>query len=244
MKKLLIAAVSAALVLPAAAPAGKDMEPIRHFPKQKKTAGFYKGKTVRYLDFGPIKLRPGNKVAPIWVFTNGADRQRNVIDVVPGDRGYSPLWRVVMVSWADDASPRVLRSAAQVRAAAAAGEVTLRRTNTVVNCPVVGFGQKQILGFHRGSTIAYYDLGPVKLARGNKVAPIWAFTNGASGQKNVIDVVPGQAGYTPLWQVSMVTWADGITPRVLMSAAQIRSAASAGDLTVRRTETVVNCPLI
>jgi hypothetical protein len=84
----------------------------------------------------------------------------------------------------------------------------------------------------------------VKLARGNEVAPIWAFTNGASGQKNVIDVVPGRKGYTPLWQVSMVTWADGVTPRVLMSAAQIRSAASAGDLTIRRTDTVVNCPVI
>jgi hypothetical protein len=244
MKKLLIAAALAVLVLPTAAPAGNAMEPIRHFPKQKKTTGFYQGRTVRYLDFGPIKLRPGNKLAPIWVFTNGADAQRNVIDVVPGDRGYSPLWRVVMVTWADDASPRVLRSAAQVKAAAAAGEVTLKRTNTVVNCPVVGFGQKETLGFHRGSTIAYYDLGPVKLARGNKVAPIWAFTNGASGQKNVIDVVPGQAGYTPLWQVSMVTWADGATPRVLMSAAQIRAAASAGDVTVRRTAIVVNCPVI
>lgn len=244
MKKLLIAAVLTVLVLPTAAPADNAMEPILHFPKQKKTAGFYKGRTVRYLDFGPIKLRPGNKVAPIWVFTNGAEGQRNVIDVVPGDRGYSPLWRVVMVTWAADASPRPLRSAAQVKAAAAAGEVTLKRTNTVVNCPVVGFGQKQTLGFHRGSTIAYYDLGPVKLARGNKVAPIWAFTNGASGQKNVIDVVPGRPGYTPLWRVSMVTWADGVTPRVLMSAAQIRAAASAGDLTIRRTDTLVNCPVI
>ena len=243
MKKLLIPALAAALVLPAAAPARDAMEPIRHFPKQKKTPGFYKGQTVRYLDFGPIKLRPGNKVAPIWVFTNGAAGQRNVIDVAPGDRGYTPLWRVVMVTWAD-ASPRVLRSAAQVRAATSAGEVTLKRTSTVVNCPVLGFGQKQTLGFHRGSTIAYYDLGPVKLASGNKVAPIWAVTNGAQGQKNVIDVVPGQRGYTPLWRVSMVTWADGVTPRVLMSAAQIRAAAAAGEVTVRRTDTVVNCPLV
>jgi hypothetical protein len=244
MTKVLIAAAVAALVLPVTAPATNAMEPIRHFPKQKKTPGFYKGKTVRYLDFGPIKLRPGNKVAPIWVFTNGAAGQRNVIDVAPGDRGYSPLWRVVMVTWTDDANPRVLRSASQVRAAAAGGEVTLKRTGTVVNCPVVGFGQKQTLGFHRGSTIAYYDLGPVKLARGNEVAPIWAFTNGASGQKNVIDVVPGQAGYTPLWRVHMVTWAEGVTPRVLTSAAQIRAAASAGDLTTRRTDMVVNCPVI
>ena len=244
MKKLLIPALLAALVLPAAAPASDAMEPIRHFPNQKKTVGFYKGTTVRYFDFGPIRLRPGNKVAPIWVFTNGAVGQRNVIDVAPGDRGYTPLWRVVMVTWADDASPRILRSASQVQSAVKAGEVTLKRTSTVVNCPVLGFGQKETTGFHRGSTIAYLDLGPVKLAGGNEVAPIWAFTNGASGQKNVIDVVPGQRGYTPLWRVSMVTWADGATPRVLKSAAQVRAAAAAGDLTVRKTKTVVNCPVV
>jgi hypothetical protein len=244
MSKVLIAVLLGAFALPPAAPARDSIEPVRHFPKQKKTLGFYKGQSVRYLDFGPIKLRPENKLAPIWAFTNGADGQRNVIDVAPGDRGYSPLWRVVMVTWADDATPRVLRSAAQVKSAAAAGEVTLEQTTTVVNCPVVGFGQRQILGFNRGSTIAYYDLGPVKLARGNKVAPIWAVTNGASGQKNVIDVVPGQRGYTPLWQVSMVTWAEGATPRILKSAAQVRAAASAGDVTIRKTSTVVNCPVI
>jgi hypothetical protein len=244
MKKLLVPALLAAFVLPAAAPARDAMEPIRHFPKQQKTPGFYKGRTVRYLDFGPIKLRPGNKVAPIWVFTNGADGQRNVIDVAPGDRGYTPLWRVVMVTWADDAGPRVLRSAADVRRAVAAGEATLKQTKTVVNCPVVGLGQKQTTGFHRGSTIAYYDLGPVKLASGNRVAPIWAVTNGASGQKNIIDVVPGQRGYTPLWRVSMVTWADGVTPRLLKSAADVRAASSNGDVTIRRTDTVVNCPVV
>jgi hypothetical protein len=244
MKNLLVAAFLVALVLPAAAPAREAMEPIRHFPKQQKTPGFYKGRAVRYLDFGPIKLRPGNRVAPIWVFTNCANGQRNVIDVAPGDRGYTPLWRVVLVTWADDAGARVLRSAAAVRRAVAAGEATLKQTSTVVNCPLVGFGQKQTTGFHRGSTIAYHDLGPVKLASGNRVAPIWAVTNGTSGQKNIIDVVPGQRGYTPLWRVSMVTWAEGVTPRLLKSAADVRAAASAGEVTVRRTDTVVNCPVV
>ena len=53
------------------------------------------------------------------------------------------------------------------------------------------FAQAETLGFYRGSTVAYLDFGPVKLARGNKVAPIWAFTNGANGQRNIIDTVPG-----------------------------------------------------
>ena len=53
------------------------------------------------------------------------------------------------------------------------------------------FAQAGPLGFYRGATVAYLDFGPVKLARGNKVAPIWAFTNGANSQRNIIDTVPG-----------------------------------------------------
>jgi hypothetical protein len=249
VKTLLLAGAAvlaaAAVTVPAAAvPALERMEPVRHFPNQKKTPGFYKGRTVRYLDFGPIRLAPGNRVAPIWVFTNGATGQRNVIDVAPGDRGYTPLWRVTMVTWSDGATPRVLRSAAAVRRAARAGEVSLRTTATVVNCPVVGFGQRQTVGHFRGRLIAYLDLGPVKLRPGNRVAPIWVFTNGATGQRNVIDVVPGQAGYTPLWGVTMVTWNADASARVLRSASAIRSAAAAGDVTLTRTATVVNCPVV
>jgi hypothetical protein len=236
--------VAAASVPAAAAPERARMEPIRHFPNQKKTPGFYKGRVVRYLDFGPIRLAAGNKVAPIWVFTNGASGQRNIIDVAPGDRGYSPLWQVTMVTWQDGSDSRVLRSAAAVRRAAAEGELTLRRTSTVVNCPVVGFRQRETLGHFRGQLIAYLDLGPVKLRAGNKVAPIWVFTNGAAEQHNVIDVVPGQRAYTPLWRVTMVTWRSGASARVLSSAAAIRSAVAAGDLTLRQTATVVNCPVI
>jgi hypothetical protein len=242
MKKLLLLVATLLLVVPAAE-AAPGMEPVRHF-KQPTTAGFYKGRTVRYLDFGPIKLASGNRVAPIWVFANGARGQRNVIDVAPGDRGYTPLWRVQMVRWKSGVAPRVLRSAAAVRRAALAGELTIRRTATIVNCPVLGFGQQQTLGFAKGITIAYLDLGPVKLRPGNVVAPIWAFTNGADDQKNVIDVVPGDRGYTPLWRVSMVTWSDGVEPRVLRTAAAIRSAEAAGELSIRSTATVVNCPVV
>jgi hypothetical protein len=233
-----------ALVAVAAAPSSAAREPVRTFPDQKVVAGFYKDRTLRYLDLGPVKLAPGNMVAPIWAFANGADGQRNVVDVAPGDRGYTPLWRVVMVTWSEGATRRVLRSAADVRRAARMGEVTLDQTQTVVNCPVLGFGQKRTLGFARGQTVAYLDLGAVKLRHGNKVAPIWGFTNGADGQRNVIDVVPGQRGYTPLWRVNMVTWDDGASPRVLESAREIRNAAAAGELTIRRTAMIVNCPVL
>jgi hypothetical protein len=92
--------------------------------------------------------------------------------------------------------------------------------------------------------ISYLDFGPVKLARGNKVAPIWVVTNGVESQRNVVDTVPGRSDYTPLWAVRMVTWKDGVTPRVLRSRTAVEAATRAGDVTVKAAPVVVNCPVL
>jgi hypothetical protein len=125
-------ACAAAVVLPALAADG----PVKTF-SQDVTLGFYRGQVVSYLDFGPVKLRTGNKVAPIWAFTNGDEGQRNVIDTVPGRKDYTPLWAVRLVTWRANETPRVLRSAAAVRAAQRAGDVTIKSMPIVVNCPVL-----------------------------------------------------------------------------------------------------------
>lgn len=212
--------------------------------KQAAVKGFFRGRTVRYLDFGPIKLASGNNVTPIWVFTNGTSGQRNIIDTVPGRDDYTPLWRVTRVTWKAGVTPRTLKSAAAVRAAVQAGLVKTKRTSIVVNCPVLGFGQEKTPGFARGQSVEYLDLGPVKLAPGNEVAPIWVVTNGTAEQHNVIDVLPGDPGYTPLWAVRMVTWKDGVTSRTLRSAAEVQAALDAGEVTVEETDIVVNCPVV
>jgi hypothetical protein len=110
--------------------------------------------------------------------------------------------------------------------------------------PVKTYSQDVTLGFFRGQVVSYLDLGPVKLASGNRVAPIWAFSNGHEDQRNVIDTVPGRRDYTPLWAVRMVTWRSGMTPRVLRSAAAIRAAQRAGQVTIRNMPVVVNCPVL
>jgi hypothetical protein len=110
--------------------------------------------------------------------------------------------------------------------------------------PVSHFAQPTTLGFYKGKTIEYLDFGPVKLRAGNKLAPIWAFTNGAAGQVNVVDTVPGQRSYTPLWSVRLVTWKNGVTPRVLTSRKAVDRAVAAGQATVRSMPIVVNCPVL
>ena len=134
MKKVLAVLVLAGALGLVAGPALGDS--IRHF-QQQATEGFYRGQTIEYLDFGPVKLKPGNKVAPIWSVTNGVEDQYNIIDVVPGQKGYTPLWDVNLVTWKNGATPRKLTSAAAVRKALSAGEVTIKGAGVVVNCPLI-----------------------------------------------------------------------------------------------------------
>jgi hypothetical protein len=135
------------------------------------------------------------------------------------------------------------RSAVLLAALAAAAAVSVLPAGAA-DGPVKTYSQDVTLGFFRGDVVSYLDLGPVKLASGNKVAPIWAFTNGHENQRNVIDTVPGMQSYTPLWAVRMVTWRDEETPRVLRSAATIRAAQRAGDLAIANAPIVVNCPVL
>jgi hypothetical protein len=139
-----------------------------------------------------------------------------------------------------------LRSKADVDAALSKGEVEVEATNTVVNCPVLGFGQRRIAGFSAGKVIHYYDLGPVKVATGNAVTPLYAPTNGTAGQHNITleTVRPGQTDYPPLWGIIMVTWKTGAHKTLLTSAAEVKKAQAAGELTIMKTSVVVNCPIV
>jgi hypothetical protein len=81
------------------------------------------------------------------------------------------------------------------------------------------------------------------------VDDIYAVTNFTQG--NVIPSAPIPAGpgntdpnYTPLWQVSTVTWNSGTTPHTLKSEEEVLSARDQGLVTVVKTNIVVNCPVI
>ena len=137
-----------------------------------------------------------------------------------------------------------VRKIAALLALVAAVSIVAALPAAAADGPVKTYSQDLTLGFFRGQVIQYLDLGPVRLAQGNRVAPIWAFSNGHENQRNVIDTVPGRRDYTPLWAVRMVTWRSGMTPRVLRSAAAIRAAQRAGQVTIRSMPIVVNCPVL
>jgi len=215
--------------------------------KQPVVSGFYHGRTITYYDFGPIKLKPGNKLAPLWAVTNGAAGQHNIVDTVPGQADYSPLWQINMVTFKTGTTPHLLKSKADVDAAVKAGEVTTMSTKTVVNCPVLGFGQKKVAGYSNGHLIHYLDLGPVKVAPGNTVAPLFTVTNPVGAQQHNIaeeNIAPGQTKYPALWGIIKVTFNAGVKPHLLTSYAQIMKAQSSGQVTIAKTTLVVNCPVV
>ena len=243
---LAVSAVAATAAIAAPAPTRAGATHATAVKKKAITPGFYRGQAIGYFDFGPIKLKPGNKLAPLWTVTNAAAGQHNIVDTVPGQAGYSPLWQINKVTFKSGVTPYLLKSKADVDAAVSKGDVTVEATTTVVNCPVLGFGQKRVAGFSAGKVIHYYDLGPVKAASGNAVTPLYAPTNGVPGQHNITleTVLPGQTDYPPLWGIIMVTWKAGAHKTLLTSAAQVKKAQAAGELTVKKTSLVVNCPVV
>jgi hypothetical protein len=239
--KRLILFVFAALAVaaPAATAAGPAKQPV--------VTGFFQGREVTYFDFGPIKLKAGNKLAPIWTITNGASGQHNIVDTVPGRADYSPLWQVNKVTFKDGITPHLLRSKADVDAAVTAGDATVTQTAVVVNCPVLGFGQKKVAGYSNGHVIHYYDLGPVDVAPGNVIAPLYTVTNPVGPQQHNVtleNVAAGQTRYPPLWGIVKVTFKAGVKPYLITSYAHVARARAAGQVTIAKIPLVVNCPVV
>ncbi len=92
-------------------------------------------------------------------------------------------------------------------------------------------------------------LANVLTANPGAVDDIYVVTNFA--QSNIIPSAPTPAGplntspsYSPLWQVSTVTWANPAKATTLKSEAEVRAAEAARLVTVSQTSIVVNCAVI
>jgi hypothetical protein len=81
-------------------------------------------------------------------------------------------------------------------------------------------------------------------------AQAYAFTNGIAGdgpfgfQPPVTAAKPGDEGYSPLWQVNLVTWNDNATARELRSAEEVTTAQQNGELSINQTDIIANHPAI
>jgi len=93
-----------------------------------------------------------------------------------------------------------------------------------------------------------YDANLTKISQG--IGNLWIFKNGVRGsgfmgfQASVVDSIPGDPGYTPLWKVNIAEWKTGVTPTLLGSDDAIAAAQTKGQITVTPTNVVVNCPIL
>ncbi len=115
--------------------------------------GFYKGKDVFYfsvetsdkamaerlgLVYAPALANVAKEyTAALYRFVNGVPDQVNIIDSIPPDPKYSPLWRIMLVTWTESGKPTLLTSVEQVLEAQSKGDVTVSDSGVVANCPVV-----------------------------------------------------------------------------------------------------------
>jgi len=74
--------------------------------------------------------------------------QANVLNSIPGDPHYTPLWRVNIVEWQANTgtntnattTPTILGSDDAIAKASSKGQITITPTKVVVNCPIVQWG--------------------------------------------------------------------------------------------------------
>jgi len=107
---------------------------------------------------------------------------------------------------------------------------------------------KDQIGNFTGSPVNY----AANLTQSQDIGNLWIFKNGFKGpgfmgfQASVVDSIPGDPHYTPLWKVSLVEWktTGGTTPTILGSDDAIAQAASKGQITITPTKVVVNCPIL
>jgi len=126
--KLAIAAATAVAALVVAVPA---------MAKTGKGFLFHDGAVVGTVVV-PAHVPAGSGSDPFYNVTNGADGQLGIAGVAPGDGPYhGGDWQVWLVAFDEGVTPYLLTSDEAVRAAQAAGDVTVTRAPAAdFRCPI------------------------------------------------------------------------------------------------------------
>jgi len=223
------------------------------------------GQKVRYynLDVQPAVPRP---VYEFFYENTGAPvpGQLNIIDLIPGDDGYTDFWLLYKVFVPDEYTVNSVTSERGIVDAA----LRVEAQQQIINCPVVPegstaserWGNATALlsqGWYRDLVVFYFTFVEKELvpAGGSvPVSPIYVTFNINPGQlgggppsgfrmetgtqqtHNVVATLPTDAAYSPLWQVNMYDNAN-------FSAVSNLATALAAPILVANAA-LVNCPVV
>jgi hypothetical protein len=223
------------------------------------------GKPVRYYNFDVHPTAP----APVYVlYRQGEDKpvagQLDIIDTLPGDKGYNDFRQVWKVSVPKDYAANSIADAGTLRDAG----YEMQQTDTLRNMPVVPDKSKASMrlkgesaelrrAWYRGQVAKFFsfDEAPLAAAGGNvPLSPIYVTfninpgdPNGGPGSgfrtepnseqtHNVPFTLPGDARYSPLWLVAVYDNAD--FPKVHDQATALKAKVLAPGAAT------VNCPIV
>jgi alcohol dehydrogenase (cytochrome c) len=222
-------------------------------------------KPVRYYNFDVQSTAP----APIYVlYREGEDRpvpgQLDIIDTLPGEKGYNDFRQVWKVSVPRDYVANSITDAAMLRRAG----YKIQQTATLRNMPVVpdksrararlkGESAELQRAWYRGQVAKYFSFNEAMLSVAGAnvpVSPIYVTFNVNPGEPNggptsgfraepnshqthnVPATLPGDAGYSPLWLVAVYDNADWPSVRNLDTALKAKVVAPGA--------ATVNCPIV
>jgi hypothetical protein len=222
------------------------------------------GEVIRYYNFDVQPITP----AKMYVFYLGDQEltaQHRIVDVIPGQPGYSDFFRLVRVMVPASYAPDELRDAAAILRSGFA----IVETSQIVNRPVVprgsqarerlsGAATEPEVGWYRGQRIQWFRFDEAQLLAGPgkpvPTSPISVTFNknpdqpgggppsgfrtepGGRQTHNVASSLPGDVEYSPLWSVSIY---DNVAfPTVFNEATVLAAPFKAHDVAT------VNCPIV
>jgi hypothetical protein len=224
------------------------------------------GAPVRYYDFDVQSTIPAPIYVVFREGENHpVERQLNIVDVIPGAQGYNDFRQVVKVTVPHDYVANTVTSLAEIREAGYRMDSTPMLVNcpivprgSVARMRLNGGSAELHRGWYRGQVVSYFafDEHPLQVSPSGEVplsliyvtfttnpdqpggGPASGFvTESASEQThNVIQIVPSDAGYSPLWLVNVYDNADFPGVRDLPSALRAKVLGPG----VAR----VNCPVV
>ncbi len=114
-----------------------DGEPIHYIRTDASDKAFAEANGLVHVPLLAAATAVDGATSSLYVFENGTDGQMPVMSSSPAEDGFSSAWHVRSVAFDGDAT--LLESAADIEAAAEAGDVTIGEGNLVVNYPVVSW---------------------------------------------------------------------------------------------------------
>lgn len=209
------------------------------------------GEPVRYYNFDVQSPVP----ATLYRFRRAGQPlagQLDVVDLIPGDPGYSDFWRIAWVDVPASFVPGSITNAGQI------GGLPVVASHSAINCPIVPRGStaREAHGvapavttelWYRNARVTCLRFGAELQLAEDRVptSPIYVTfaseaagfqTEGATPQThNVVMSLPGDLDYSPLWQVHIYDRA---------AFDKVRDANTALAAPLVKQGPLVNCPIV